>query len=402
MSLIHCGLVFDGTRLLEDVDLEIKNGRVARMERNLSGLDREDARDYFVMPGMVDAHIHLSGATSGNLVTEYLAKDSRTRLLRASSWLMKLLKAGFTTVRDCGEENSIYLREAVRTGTIVGPNILAAGKPLSQSFGHGEVAHSIPFHWNQDRGMSEICDGRDQCISAARRVLRTGADFIKVFSTGGVLSERDRPDQEQFTPDELASIVNEARKAGTYVAAHAHGDQGIRNAIQAGVKSIEHGTLAQDKTLREMAEKNVSLTPTLSIQELLVKHGQKLGVSSWGLDKIKAVREGIGNILPKAAEYGINILAGTDLGFETGTDIDIGTNWNEIILLTEIGGLTPLQALMSSTGNVRKIGIQAGAIEKGAPADIVMVEGNPVNDIKEIRNKKRVLLAGNELYFPGQ
>ncbi len=397
MSIIHCGMFFDGTKILENVDLEIRNGRVAKLEKNIVGSDRLDARDYFVMPGMVDSHIHLSGSTTGNLVAEYLTKDARTRLLRASTWMIKLLKAGFTTVRDCGEENSIYLREAIKSGTIVGPNILAAGKPLSQSFGHGEVAHSIPFHWNQDRGMSEICDGKDQCISAARRVLRTGADFIKVFSTGGVLSERDRPDQEQFTPEELAAIVNEARKAGTYVAAHAHGDQGIRNAVQAGVKSIEHGTLAQDGTLREMAERGVSLTPTISIQELLVKHGQKLGVSSWGLEKIKAVRDGIGKILPKAAEYGINILAGTDLGFETGTDIDIGTNWNELILLAEIGGLTPLQALMSSTGNARKIGIQAGTIEEGKQADIVLVEGNPANDIREIRNKKRVFLAGKEL-----
>ena len=400
MTFIHCGSLFDGNRVLEDMDIEIRNGKVWKIGKNLSGDDRIDARDFFVMPGMVDSHIHLSGVTSGNLVYEYLVKDSRTRLLRSTTWMKRLLEAGFTTVRDCGEENSIYLREAIRTGTITGPNILAAGKPLSQTFGHGEIAHSIPFHWNEDRGMSEICDGRDQCIASARRVLRSGADFIKVFSTGGVLSERDRPDQEQFTPEELEAIVNEARKAGTYVAAHAHGDKGIRNAVKAGVKSIEHGTMAEDQTLKEMAESGTSLTPTLSIQELLVKNGQKLGVSSWGLEKIKDVRDGVGKVLPKAVSLGVNILAGTDLGFETGTDIDIGTNWNELILLTEIGGLTPIEALKSATGNVRKIGIHAGVITEHAQGDLVLLEGDPIRDIREVKNRKRVFLSGKELTFP--
>jgi len=197
---------------------------------------------------------------------------------------------------------------------------------------------------------SEFCDGVESCIHAARKVLRDGSDFIKIFATGGVLSQRDKPENPQLSFEEIRAIVNEAEKVNTYVAAHAHGDKGARIAIEAGIKTLEHGTLLRDETLKLMVQKNVTLTPTLTIQELIYRYGKQIGVDEWGLQKINTVRESISSVVKKAKEYGVTIIAGTDLGFETGLeDIDIGKNWMEAILLVERGGLTTLEALRAST-----------------------------------------------------
>jgi imidazolonepropionase-like amidohydrolase len=246
-------------------------------------------------------------------------------------------------------------------------------------------------------GLAEICDGVDECIKSTRNVLRTGSDFIKIFSTGGVLSQRDRPDHEQFTVEEIKSIVREAEKAGTYVAAHAHGDRGARNAVEGGVRTLEHGTLVGSDTLKLMARKGVSMTPTLAIQELIVRHGRELGINEWGMEKIKEVREGIAKVVPEAMRLGVNILCGTDLGFITGKEIDIGKNWMEMILMTEICGLTNEEALRTSTGNVSRIGLKQGRIMKGFPANIVSIDGNPVEDIKDLSRVKHVFHRGVEI-----
>ena len=386
--------IFDGEKLLNDNEIVIENGIIVETGNGLKGDKFVDLGDSFLMPGMTDAHIHLSGADSGNLVMEYFTVDGRDRLMRTIPWLNKLLDSGFTSVRDCGEGNSIYLRNAVRNGIINGPDISAAGIPLSQTFGHGEFSHTVPVDLSEHMGLSEICDGVDECIKSARKVLRNGSDFIKIFSTGGVLSQKDRPDHEQFTLEEIKSIVREAEKAGTYVAAHAHGDRGARNAVEGGVRTLEHGTLVKNETMKLMAKKGVSMTPTLAIQELIVRYGKELGINEWGLEKIKEVREGIAKVVPEAMKLGINILCGTDLGFFTGKDIDLGKNWMEMVLMTEICGLTNEEALRTSTGNIHKIGIKQGRIMKGFPANIVSIEGNPLENIRDLGRVNHVFKRG--------
>ncbi|WMT51692.1 MAG: amidohydrolase family protein [Ferroplasma sp.] len=390
--------LFDGNNILNANSVLIEDGIIKEVGNNIKSDDVREYKGAFIMPGMIDSHIHLTGAKSGNLIMESLIEDPNIKLLATIPWLNKILKAGFTTVRDCGGTNAIYLRNAIKNGYLTGPDIIAAGKPLSQTFGHGEFSHTIPIKWNEDRGMSEICDGTEGCIKGARTVLRQGADFIKIFSTGGVLSQSDRPDQEQFTVEEIRAIVNEARKSGTYVAAHAHGDQGVKNAVISGVKSIEHATMASDETLKLMAEKNVSLTPTLSIQELLFKYGREIGVNSWGLEKITNVIDGIKQVLPKAKNLGINILCGTDLGFETGKDIDIGKNWNELILMTKYGNMNAIEALRSATGNVNNIGIHRGRLSIGYKADVLIINGEPSENISDIAKIDHVYLGGNEVF----
>jgi imidazolonepropionase-like amidohydrolase len=191
--------------------------------------------------------------------------------------------------------------------------------------------------------------------------------------------------------------VREAEKAGTYVAAHAHGDRGARNAVEGGVRTLEHGTLVKEDTLKIMAKKGVSMTPTLSIQELIVRYGKELGINEWGLEKIKEVREGIAKVVPEAMKLGINLLCGTDLGFFTGKDIDMGKNWMEMVLMAEICGLTNEEALRTSTGNIQKIGMKQGRIMKGFPANIISIDGNPLENIRDLGRVNHVFKKGAQV-----
>lgn len=396
-TILKAKIIFDGRKILDANQIEINDGKIGKIGNDLVGDNIIDLGDEFLMPGMVDAHIHLSGASSGNLLNEVFSKHPEELMLKAIPWLKSLLKSGFTTVRDCGNTNSVFLRDAVKNNIIPGPTIFAAGTTLSQTFGHGEFSHTIPIDIYKQMKLTEICDGIESCIRGARTVLRRGSDFIKIFSTGGVLSHRDGPDQEQFTIDEIRAIVKEAEKARTYVAAHAHGDAGARNAVLGGVRSLEHGTLLTEDTLKIMAERRVSLTPTLSIQTLITRYGKELGVSSWGLEKNESLHQNISKVLPIANRMGINILAGTDLGFVTGMEIDIGKNANELILLTQIGKLSNLEALRAATGNFAKLGHMAGLIASGYPADFVSFAGNPLEDIHEVLNARRVFKSGKEV-----
>ncbi|BDB98137.1 metal-dependent hydrolase family protein [Saccharolobus caldissimus] len=393
---IKNGKVFNGIEVLGKTNIYVENGKIAKItNENLNANVEIDAKDMFVMPGLIDAHIHLSGIKGGSLL-KIMFEKPEYRVLKASKWLEKLLISGFTTVRDCGEIVSLALKRAVNEGIIKGPKIIAAGKPITQTFGHGELSHDVPLEFSMSLSFSEFCDGVESCIHAARKVLRDGSDFIKIFATGGVLSQRDKPENPQLSFEEIRATVNEAEKVNTYVAAHAHGDKGARIAIEAGIKTLEHGTLLRDETLKLMVQKNVTLTPTLTIQELIYKYGKQIGVDEWGLQKINTVRESISNVVKKAKEYGVTIIAGTDLGFETGLeDIDIGKNWMEAILLVERGGLTPLEALRASTYNASlAIGSNSGLIDTGKDADIIIINGDPSENIKDIAKTISVIKDG--------
>ncbi|MEM3516142.1 MAG: amidohydrolase family protein [Saccharolobus sp.] len=391
---IKNGNVFNGKEFIGKVNVYIDQGKIVEVTKENREVKEEiDAKDMFVMPGLIDSHIHLSGIKGGSLL-KILFEKPEYRVLKASRWLERLLVAGFTTVRDCGETISLSLKRAVSEGIIKGPKIIAAGSPISQTFGHGELSHDLPIEISS--GFSVLCDGVESCIRAARKVLRDGSDFIKVFATGGVLSQRDKPENPQLSYEEIRAIVSEAEKVNTYVAAHAHGDRGAKIAIEAGVKTLEHGTLLKDDTLKMMVQKNVTLTPTLTIQEVIYRYGKQIGVDEWGLEKIAIVRESIANVVKKAKEYGVTIIAGTDLGFETGLeDIDIGKNWIEGVLLVERGGLSNSEALRAMTYNsALAIGSNSGLIDRGKDADIIIINGNPLENINDISKVTRVIQNG--------
>ena len=215
------------------------------------GAEVVDTTGKTVMPGLMDAHLHLWGINRTNPLT-LMIDPPEQRGMRSVMDVWKLLDSGYTTVRCCGNSNnmSIYLREAITEGSIIGPRILSCGAIITQTGGHGDTSHSLPIEWVNQRGVGRIADGADECRKAAREQLRAGADFIKLCSTGGVLSEKDLPTSCQYTIDEISAMVEEAHNVGAKVASHAQGTRGIKNALLAGVDTIEHGFYLDDEVTR--------------------------------------------------------------------------------------------------------------------------------------------------------
>ncbi|MEM3886204.1 MAG: amidohydrolase family protein, partial [Candidatus Methanomethylicia archaeon] len=268
-----------------------------------------DLNGLTIMPGLIDAHMHFMGTRTHKLEENFTIPD-QVKLLRCVSDASALLDAGFTTVKDCGGTNGLYLKFAINEGSIRGPRVIASGYVLSQTFGHGDV-HFLPINWVKEK-IPTICDGVDDCRRAARYALREGADFIKICATGGVMSMRDRPEHTQFSYEEIKAIVDEAQKVGTFVTAHAQGTQGIKIAISAGVKTIDHGIYLDEEAIKMMKERDVILVPTLSIVHQIVTRGKEVGIVEWGLMKAAEAFESHIKSVKMAYEAGVKIAVGTD------------------------------------------------------------------------------------------
>ncbi len=353
-----------------------------------------EVKDGTILPGLIDCHVHLMGERTLDFMKSAF-EPSELKAVRAAEDCSKLLEAGFTSVRDVGGLG-IYLKRAVEEGEIRGPRILSAFKILSQTAGHGDM-HSLPLDIAVRVGFSRLCDGADDCRKAAREQFREGADFIKICTTGGVLSERDLPTSAQFTMDEIRAIVEEAQRVGSFVAAHAEGTQGIKNAIRGGVKTIEHGDFIDDEGIKLMLENGNILVPTFSIGERIISDGEKYKVPSWGIKKMHQLWEVQSTNFKKAKNAGVKIAAGTDFG--GGPLTPHGENAQELELLVK-EGLTPMEAIMAAT----KTGAEAlnmkeeiGTLEAGKFADLIVVSGDPLSDISILRkteNIKVVIKAG--------
>ncbi len=242
-----------------------------------------------------------------------------------------------------------------------------------------------------------IADGVDECIKAARWTLRKGSDFLKVSVSGGVMSQKDPPKATQYTMEELKAISQEAKNALTYCAAHAHGVQGILNALEADFKTIEHGTFADDECREQMLKKDAILLPTFSISHQIITHGAEYGVVPWAIRKGKEARkESLGNYR-RAYEAGIKIAMGTD--FSTAPLLKIGNNAMELKLMKDNIGMTSMEVIVSATKTAAEAcAVQdiAGTIESGKKADIILVDGNPLDNIQVLENKEAFKLVMKE------
>jgi len=361
-----------------------------------------DVKGKTIMPGLIDAHLHIIGMRTGDFVKEPIITPFGVFFARAVKDLEALINAGFTTIGDAGSIVALHLKYAVNEGTIVGPRIVAAGLPLSQTFGHGDT-HYLPIEWVDYRTTKKftplaglICDGVDECRKAARYALREGADYIKIMATGGVLSEKDRPEYRQFTLDEIKAIVDEARAAGRFVHAHAQGSEGIKNAIIGGVKVIAHGIFIDEEGMEMAKERNVIVVPTFSIVEKLLQVGAKVGVPEWGLRKAEEVhKEHLENIR-KAYRAGVKIATGTDFA---GGPFKHGENAMELKLFVEKLGMKPIEAIVAATKNgAEAVGLKdrIGTLEKGKLADLIVIDGNPLADINVLLDTNKVLLVMKE------
>jgi len=350
-----------------------------------------------VMPGLWDCHGHFMGVRSPDL-TRLVQDPIAVRAARCAGDLRAALDAGVTTVREVGGLG-VYLARAVEEGTLDGPAIYAAGAVLSTTGGHGDL-HSLPLPTIHDHthcgGELRLCDGPSECAKAVREQLRRDARVIKICVSGGVMSEVDHPVHQQFTAAELAAIVEVAGMADRVVAAHGHGKAAIMAGIEAGVRTIEHGTYLDDEAFTAMRETGTVLVPTRTIiEELLTADG----MPPYALAKLRAVSEQHASTLSAAHAAGVTIAAGTDI-FHSATTTgpalpnSWGRNGRELPLLVA-AGMTPLEAIEAATANgPLTLGPQAplaGELIAGQRADVLTLDADPVADITVLADPAHIV-----------
>jgi imidazolonepropionase-like amidohydrolase len=346
-----------------------------------------------VMPGLWDCHGHFMGSRTfdlGQLPLEPVA----LRAARSARDLRAALDAGVTSVREVGGLG-VYLARAVAEGVLDGPAIYAAGCVLSTTGGHGDL-HAYPLGWIHDfaRGEGELrlADGPDECTRAVREQLRRNARLIKVCASGGVLSEVDHPVHQQFTVAELRTIVEIAGMADRVVAAHCHGKPGIMAALEAGVRTIEHGTYLDDECCQAMRETGAILVPTRTIIEDMLTHLD--AVPAYAAAKLVAIADMHAKAVVNALAHGVTIAMGTDIGL-TGPDRpnSWGMNGAELVHLVTLG-MTPLQAIEAATATAPlTLGPQAprsGVLAAGYDADVITLDADPLADVSVLADPARV------------
>ncbi|NOT62672.1 MAG: amidohydrolase family protein [Acidobacteria bacterium] len=300
------------------------------------------------------------------------------------------LMAGFTTVRNLGAYgySDIALRDAISAGDVPGPRIIASGPTLGITGGHADENY-LPFEFRHKA--DGVADGVENVMAKTREIIKYGANVIKFCSTGGVLSLGDDPKAAEFTIDEMKAIVGEAHRLGRKVAAHAHGGEGLKQAVMAGVDSIEHGTYIDDEGIRLMKEKGTYLVPTIYLTEWFMENYEKLGLPAQIIAKAKEVMPAMKKNLTHAIQQGTPVAFGTDAAV-----YPHGLNAREFAVLVRMG-MTPLQAIQTATVHASKLIGQddrLGAIEAGKLADLIAVEGDPTKDVTTLERVKFVMKGG--------
>ncbi len=335
-----------------------------------------------VMPGMWECHGHFIGGYTAN-IEEIHTTRPQLMSMRVTADAGRVLDAGFTSVREMGGLGT-HLGRAVEEGVVRGPNIYASGSMLSMTAGHGD-SHGMDLGASrlssaQAWGEDSIVDGPDACRAGVRRMLRLGAKVIKVHASGGVMSELDDPHLPQFSLEELRAIVDEATRMERLVGAHCHGKRGIMNALEAGIKTIEHGTYLDEEAAEAMIEAGAVLVPTRFVIAYLQADGPKMGMPEYAQKKMAVVARHHKDAISLAVERGVKIALGTDI-WTTGV---WGRNGEEIALMAECG-MTPLGTIEAATANgPDTLGPQApnsGVLEAGKDADVICVSGDPTSDV---------------------
>jgi imidazolonepropionase-like amidohydrolase len=353
-----------------------------------------DLGDATLLPGFIDAHVHMSAESSGNWYGDWyegLMRFPAEQSLYGAHYAKVTLEAGITTVRDLGSGDyiSLGLRNAIKAGVIPGPRMLVANYAVGSTGGHADQDPVPPQRIAVAGPLQGVCNGPDQCREAVRYQIKYGADVIKFMPSGGVLSLSDPVDNVQLTQDEMNAIVSEAHAWKRKVAAHCHGDLAAKMAIAAGVDSIEHGSFLKDDTLLEMKKKHVYLVPTLFAGAWAGQYVDKFPPAIAA--KARAASAASHQMFQHAAKLGVPIAMGTDAGVEPH-----GQNAREFSLMTK-EGMGASQALMAGTANgadLLGIAEQTGTLQAGKYADIIAVAGNPLADMTATEHPLLVMKEG--------
>lgn len=351
-----------------------------------------DAGGGYILPGFIDTHVHLM-LEGVNLLKDMMAPFS-LRFYNSVHYMRRTIDAGITSVRDAGGADA-GTKQAVESGLVVGPRMQISVQILSITGGHGDgwmpsgtVFDLIPAY----PGMPyPIADGVDGVRLKVREVLRAGAEIVKICSTGGVLSPTDHPEFTQFSPEELDVIVREAAyRRGVKVMAHAQGLEGIKNAVLAGVHSIEHGIYLDDEVIELMLKRGTFLVPTLLAPLAVLEAGEAGGMPDYGIRKARETIEAHSESISRAHKAGVKIAMGTDAGV-----MPHGTNLRELGLMVNIG-MTPMQAIVATTKTAAEcLGWQdrVGTLEPGKLADVVIAKTNPLQDIRSLENLDNIAVV---------
>lgn len=397
-TFVHVGrlLADPATGVVQrDKTLVIEGNRVVDVREGFVGEGRIiDLRASFVLPGLIDSHVHLTQEQNPNQRLDAVTRSIADQAMQGVRFARATLMAGFTTVADLGGHNdaSFGLRDAIQRGDVVGPRMLASGGAISAHGGHGDST-GYRQDINDLLRRPSICSGEDDCRRAVREQVRRGADLIKVHATGGVLSNTAAGLAQQLTDGELEAIVETAHLMGRAVTAHAHGTDGVNAFLEAGGDSIEHGTYLDAESIRLFRREGTYLVPTLLAGDFVARIASGPDNFLTPAQTAKALEAGpkMLDMARRAHQGGVRIAFGTDSGVSAH-----GDNAQEFALLVR-AGMTPLEAVQSATVNAAahlRISQDAGRIAPGMPADLIAVSGDPLADVTELERVRFVMRGG--------
>ena len=400
-TLIHAVKVIDGISdaVIENVTIRIEGSRIQNIESGFTDPDPNDTlidlKDQTVLPGLIDTHVHLTGEYNENSRLKRFISNEADYALDSALYAKKTLEAGFTVVRNLGDTYNvtIALNKAIKSNTVPGPMIFTAGKTLSSTGGHGDPTNGWAKIIMGDPGPNEgIVNGVEDARKAVRQRYKDGADWIKITATGGVLSVAKSGENPQFTDDELTTIVETAKDYGMRVAAHAHGSEGMKRAVLAGVASVEHGTYMNREIMDLMIDKGTYYVPTLLASDWVA---EKAEIDGFFPELVRPKAAEFGPValgtFTDAYSYGVPIVFGTDTGVSAH-----GDNAQEFALMVQ-GGMPEMEAIQSATSvAARFLGIENthGSIETGKQADLISVIKDPLRDISSLESVNFVMKAG--------
>lgn len=400
-TLIHNGTLIDGTGSAPRPNASVSIaentihavGSVSNVTFPVSDMNRIDANGLYILPGLIDTHVHMMFEIDD--LRKMIVTPFSYNFYKAALFLRRTIEAGITSVRDAGGAD-LGVKQAVEDGLILGPRMQISISVLGITGGHtdgwlpsGVISNLFPSYPGNPDG---ICDGVEEVRKKVREVLRAGADIIKICSTGGVLSPTDHPEFTQFSPEELNVIVQEARyRRGVKVMSHAQGSEGIKNAVRAGVHSIEHGIFLDDEAIDLMLAHDTFLVPTLLAPIAVIEIAESAGtMPEYGVKKARETIEIHRDSIAKAYARGVKIAMGTDAGV-----MPHGTNLRELALMCSIG-MSPMEALVATTKTAAEcLGWQdrLGTLEEGKLADIILTRVNPLENIDALANPDNIVMV---------
>ena len=392
-TALRCGRLLDvkSGALRDDVTVTIEDGKITAVGQPApAGATAIDLSKATCLPGLIDVHDHLTGDPTDSGYNS-LGVSVPREAVKGVKNARKTLLAGFTTVRNVGASgySDVALRDGIEAGEVDGPRLFVSGPALGITGGHCDENLLAPeFHFKA----AAVADGPWPARARVRENIKYGVDLIKICASGGVLSKGDQPGAPQYTLEEMQAIAEEAHKLGRKVAAHAHGTQSIKDAIRAGIDSIEHSSLIDDEGIKMAKEKGTFLVFDIYNDDYILTEGAKVGMLPESIEKERAIGKLQRQNFRRAYLGGARMAFGTDGGV-----YPHGDNWRQFPLMVEYG-MKPIEAIRSATVDAAElVGVKAGSLEKGLFADIIAVEGNPLTDIR-VMEKVRFVMKDGKIY----